>query len=293
MHRSQRIRYSVIGLILVVLVAVLCITIWRRSRNEPTYQGRALSDWLDDAIYADPKSVVWRNAQTAIQQIGTNELPHLLQRLETPFTDTDRSLTQWIKNQSWLPDQTRDRLGDQSLLRLKQAAEGFSALGTNAAPATHRLIYLAGVHGGGLGTVPVYALEAIGSAAVDPMIQSLTNSDRTIKLGALYGLRTVKIERAVPGLLICLDDPDAHVREEAVSVLALIKPPKRDVIERLTRSLRDPELAVSRTAARALGGFGSAATNAVPILRQLRREAPFRSELREALATITNSVNAP
>lgn len=293
MHRSQRIRYSVIGLILVLLVAVLCITIWRRSGNEPTYQGRALSDWLDDAIYADPNSMARRNARQAIQQIGTSALPHLLQRLETPFTDTDRSLTQWIKNQSWLSDQTRDRLGDQSLLRLKQAAEGFAALGTNAAPATHRLIYLAGVHGGGLGTVPVYALEAIGSAAVDPMIQSLTNSDRTMKLGALYGLRTVKIERAVPCLLICLDDPDAHIREEAVSVLALIRPPKRDVIERLTRSLRDPELAVSRTAARALGGFGSAATNAVPILRQLRREAPFRSELREALATITNSVGAP
>lgn len=266
--------------------------IWRLSGNEPTYQGKALGDWLDDAIYGDPKSLAWRNAQTAIQQIGTNALPHLLQRLETPFTDTDRSLTQWIKNQAWLSDQTRDRLGDQSLHRWKQASEGFSALGTNAAPATQRLIYLAGMHGAGLGTVPVYALETIGPAAIDPLIQSLTDSDRTMKLGALYGLRTLKIERAVPGLLICLDDPDAHIREEAVNVLALIKPPRDAGIERLIRILRDPEVAVSRAAARALGGFGAAASNAVPVLQQLRRETPSRSELREALATITNSVNA-
>ena len=177
--------------------------------------------------------------------------------------------------------------------RWKQAAEGFSALGTNAASATHRLIYLAGVHGGGLGTVPVYALETIGSDAVNPLIESLTSTNKTTKLGALYGLRTLRIERAVPHLLNCLGDPDAHIREEAVNVLALIKPPRDAVIERLIRVLRDPELAVSRIAARALGRFGSAASKAVPALQQLRREAPSRNELREAIATITNSVNAP
>ncbi|MBC8002223.1 MAG: HEAT repeat domain-containing protein [Opitutaceae bacterium] len=292
-HRSRRLRFTVIGLALVLLVVALCFAIWRPSGNEPIYQGRTLNEWLDDASYADAESMSRGNARQAIQQIGTNALPHLLQRLETPYTDTDRSLMQWMKNQAWLSELNRDRLGDQSLRRWKHAAEGFSALGTNAAPATQRLIYLAGVHGGGLGTVPVSALETIGPDAVDPLIQSLTSPDRTMRLGALYGLRTLRIERSVPTLLKCLDDPDARIREEAVNVLALIKPPQDVVIERLIRTLRDPEVAVSRTAARALGGFGAAATNAVPVMLKLQQENPSRSELREALATITNSVIAP
>ena len=301
MRRSKRFLFLAAGILPVLLVVALCLMVWRRSGNEPRYQGKALSDWLDDAAYADASSLARGKARAAIQEIGTNALPHLLNLLEAPYTDTDGSLIQWIKNQSWLPDRARDRMGDQSLHRWKQAAEGFSALGTNAAPATPRLIHLAGIqiHGGGLGTAGLYPLEMIGTAAVEPLILSLTNSDRTeagvqaMKLGAVYGLRMLKIERAVPNLLRCFNDADAKVREEAIYTLALIQPPRATVIERLTQALHDPELAVSRAAVRALGGFGSSATNAVPVMRQLRRASPLRPELDEAIAKITNSRPAP
>lgn len=282
-----------------LLLTALGFVASRRTANEPIFQGRKLSGWLDDAAYEDGNSPARNTARSAIQEIGTNALPYLLNLLEeAPDTNLDGSLTQLVKRQPWLSDRTKDRLGDQSLHRLKQAAEGFSALGTHAASATPRLIYLAGLQGGGLGNVPVFALAGIGPAAVDPLIQSLTNSTRTVggvqqtKLGALYGLRTLQIEKAVPNLLMCIDDPDAPIREEAINALALIKPPRVAVVERLIRALHDPEVAVSRAAARALGGYGSSATNAVPVLQQLRWAAPTRSELREAVASITNSADA-
>ena len=285
---------------MVLLLTALGFVAWRRTGNEPTYQGRKLSDWLDDAAYADPYSFLARaKAGQAIQQIGTNAVPYLLGLLESPFTDMDGSLVQWIKRQPWISDRTKDSLGDQSFRRWRQAEEGFSALGPKASPAAYKLIYLAGVQSVGLGSAPLHAIEKIGPGAVDPMIQSLTNTDRTaagipaMKLGAIFGLRMLRLERAVPNLLDCLDDSDARTREESIQTLALIKPPQEAVVKRLIRALHDPEVAVSRAAARALGGFGSPAASAIPDLRQLRRTEPLRSELDEAIAKIEGAIIAP
>src|SRR5262245_29805351 len=101
-------------LLLLVLAAAtaagfLC---WPRGPREPAppepvYQGRTLSEWLEDA-YPGPFGAKYRTAEQAVQAIGTNALPWLMSEFKRRsdanwFAETNCFATtrSWLAKQSW------------------------------------------------------------------------------------------------------------------------------------------------------------------------------------------------
>jgi len=291
-RKTTGFKIALIGIALAILLGGLAFTFFRPPDPEPSYQGKPLSDWLDAAAYASATSSARSDARIAVRAIGTNALPHLLKLIEAPFSENDGPALQWMKERTWISERGREKWGDQSARRFKQAAEGFNALGNLAAPAIPQLIRLAARHDS---TLPVDALTAMGPVAVAPLIRALTNNAvdgggaKPMKLGALYALQRLNYPEAAPNLLFCLDDSSEEIRMKSIEALALIKPPQPAVVARLIQALDDPKLVISGSAARALGGFGAAASNAVPVLLRMQTNGPTRGELFEAVAKITRS----
>lgn len=72
-------------LIAALLVAVLCALAWLAlllcKANEPVYEGKKLSAWLQDIDYGQPQAKRDK-AGEAIRSMGTNTLPFLLHDLD-------------------------------------------------------------------------------------------------------------------------------------------------------------------------------------------------------------------
>src|SRR3954453_8434930 len=60
-----------------LLLAVLVVIVWP-GEKEPEYQGKKLSYWIGRSRNVDTT----KEATAAVQQIGTNALPYLLNRME-------------------------------------------------------------------------------------------------------------------------------------------------------------------------------------------------------------------
>lgn len=123
----------------VLLLGILIIGL--TPANEPSYQGRKLSEWL----------MLWRNSwggvgigdghraecEEALGNIGTNAIPTLLRFLAAHDSDLKSRLIKIVNNQK-IADLRLLPAGEKHLL----AATGFSFLGTNALPAMPALIEL-------------------------------------------------------------------------------------------------------------------------------------------------------
>ena len=113
----------------IALTAVACAIVFSTmERREPVYQGRRLSQWLDDFDGSgSPKEAV---AKDAIRQMGTQALPALvglLGRTDVPFK---RTLASWLGRQSLV--QIRFTWAEA---RRAQAARGIAVIGPAAVPA--------------------------------------------------------------------------------------------------------------------------------------------------------------
>ncbi len=113
-------------------VSVLGGILWlaaRPEQREPSYQGKPLHVWLK-GFDASQGSAEYAAAQTAVQQIGTNALPmviNYLRRKDPPF------YPQWIHLKAqlrWLPGEV-----DYAVFWHRRAAQACGALGPAAAAA--------------------------------------------------------------------------------------------------------------------------------------------------------------
>ena len=66
------------------------------------------------------------------------------------------------------------------------------------------------------------ALGSLGTAAIDELLQALTNKDKDIRLGLIGVLTEIKDPRAVPSLLELLNDENAEIRWETTIALGEI-----------------------------------------------------------------------
>jgi HEAT repeat protein len=123
--------------------------------HEPTYQGRALLDWLPEVDYHQPSEMQSRAAE-AIQQMGTNIIPYLLADLG----DGNPLRLQRAREDVRSSDE-----------RMRQATWAFVALGPTARTAIPQLEQLLEVTPG---YVPS-ALAGIGRDALPSLLKALTN----------------------------------------------------------------------------------------------------------------------
>ncbi len=118
----------------------------------------------------------------------------------------------------------------------------------------------------------IYALGAIGEAAVEPLVEELASEEEAFEMepilhicDAAHGLAASGAS-AVPALKTALNDSRENVRASATYALGEIGPAAADAVDTLTTLLTDASDAVRRHATSALGMIKIPTTKTVPAL---------------------------
>jgi len=248
---------------LVVLVGVMVSLIL--SDREPAYQGKPLSGWLEQYAtnHWSPQSggELDKKAQTAIRQLGTNEIPRYLSMM------TSRESPLKAKLMALVPGPWRRHL------HLRSAYE-------------YRI----------LGAYGLIVLGEEGKSAVPFLIVLLSDSDPDVRYPAVFALRSLGplASEALPSIIKCLTDPDVRVQSDAILALGQIHEQPQLVIPILIDNLDNPQsrnnaAALMRSSALwSLCEFREQAKPAIPnLIRLLNDENPnFRMEVTNALRII-------
>jgi hypothetical protein len=162
---------SIAGLLLAIL-AVGCSTTRHPEANEPSYQGRSMSEWLKDFdSYEQPESPAM--AAEALSHIGSAAVPFLVNRLnESRSKHFQRELQKWQEEHALTPDSANHPPNPRG-----EALAGLDALGseaTNALPTLEKLL-----HDNPPDPAAVYVIARMGPAGV-PVLSKYLHSDVTI-----------------------------------------------------------------------------------------------------------------
>ena len=211
--------------VLVLLVATAVAWLFLR-RVEPVYNGKPLTFWAQQygSNHWSGRKELAREAEFAVQQIGTNAIPFLLDLMQARDSDLKKRLRQHV------PRKWHDslHLNDNSGKVRRMGAHGLAAVGTNAPAAVPALIKLATQHPDEDGRyIAVFALRTLGPAAEDAIpfyIQCLTNKDNTIRNEAAVGLALVphRRETTLPPFLKYLESIESSGGWELYSAIGLL-----------------------------------------------------------------------
>ncbi len=224
--------------------------------GEPTFNGRALSEWLAPG---DPAA-----KEEAIRQIGTNGIPTLLDILGVKDGNRRRVL-QKLKSTE-LKDEFNNKDSDlEDLQRL--AVEGFGVLGTNAASAVPQLTKL--FHDRETRLEAARALIRVGPRGFAVLTNALADKDSSVRNNLIWVIgqeRSVDSQLVTQILINALNDTDAVNRGNAATFLGGRDP---EVVVPVLVAFLDKErtdfVAVSG-AAKGLVSYGPAAKSAAPLL---------------------------
>lgn len=118
---------------------------------------------------------------------------------------------------------------------------------------------------------PAHGLAAIGASAVPALVSALKDTRENVRASAAYALGEMGpvAAAAVDGLVGLLTDASEEVRRHATSALGMIKVPVSKTVPALVRVLEDrDDTDLAFFAAQALTRIGPDATEAVPALRE-------------------------
>ncbi len=251
----------------VALLAGVCAAVW--YYRAPDDEGRPVrivarneDRWLDDLLSRTPKDVEAATAE--LEQRGTAALPVIRRTLQDPAGDPAHR---------------------------KAALKATAILGARAAeaiPDVAEALY-----------EPAYAPDAalalsfMGSAAVPTLREAIKSDEAVVRREALRSLAKLR-ERAsidpqivVPVLLESANDPDASVRNVAVTDLGIVRDSPDKEVAGLIKALEDPEAPVRQAAAEALSAYGLLAEPAIPALKKASND-PDEDVKREAGRTLVH-----
>jgi len=290
MRRKWKIWFVLAG------VAVAFGAIWLWPSGEPVYEGKRLSEWLDEGMRLAPHPYVTNHAVEhvvkSIQTIGTNAIPFLVR-------DLQRQESRWVKRVKDLAG--RLKLMDEShgrSWRLERSVWGFEALGTNAAPALERLLALLDDKGTRISGVKA-ALTALGPVAVPDLVKRLRATNWMTSVRATETLRNMGYnggpgaETAIPLLVAMLDDANTLARQQAVLALMAIKRQPERLVPLFRGLLGDSNNIIRMRAARGLTDFGPHAKEAIPDLLRAANDSDrdVSNAVREALQKIESETS--
>jgi hypothetical protein len=168
-------RIIIVG-VLTIFVGASCSTGSNPKTNEPSYQGKSLSDWLLD--FDNPSPETQAMAADAIRQIGSQGMPFLVNRLsEAQLNQFKREEKKWGDKQENAvysvprpPNPRQDAMAALDALG-PMAADALPALGKllQDDPPDVRALYVA---------------ARIGPEGVPLLTESLTNEVKAVRLSA-------------------------------------------------------------------------------------------------------------
>jgi hypothetical protein len=234
----------------VVLVALAGVIAWQVLRErEPVYQGKPLRVWLvqygTNHWSAGRNGELDRQAEAAIQHLGTNAIPLYLKIITT------RESSLKLKLLALVPKRWLARFHLRSVNNYRHlGAYGLIALGADAKPSVPALIALLNDKNPDVRYAAVFALRSLGPVAGD----------------------------ALPSLIKCLKDPDFRVQSDAILGLGEIHQEPERVIPILVKLLDEPQNPqhseiIRSDAIWSLRHFGALAKPALPSLLRLLDDA--------------------
>ena len=291
---TMKVAFAILGFGL--LFASLSVGRQEACAEEPRYQDRTLTSWLNDFAYGRFPDMDKHNAAVkAVREIGTDSIPILMERIK--ITSEDQTLLLRSEHE-------RDAQRSQDI----HTVSAFRALG----PASHTEIptlidLLAPQYDAASesSSEPGYwlkyrsselagrVLETMGTASVKPLLEALRAEDPKIRFGAVGVLEgtywRTKDGKIVPAILKRLHDEDTNVRWISARVLGSINTLPGACVPALAERVRDdPEVNVRCYALMALKKFGPRAEAALPEVMAATSEknGAISSYAREALKAI-------
>jgi hypothetical protein len=251
---------------------------------------------LNDFAYGRFPDMGRHNAAVkAVREIGADAIPTLMKRIQT--TNEDRAVL-------LLSERKRDAQMEQDI----HTVSAFEALGPVAHAEIPRLIKLLAAEYDAARESPSgpdywlkyrssslagSVLEAMGSAAVDPLLKALGAEDPKIRFGVVDVLESTwwrsKDKRIVTAALKTLHDEDTQVRWVSARVLGTINTLPEMCVRALAERVRDdPASNVRIYALMALKKFGPRAQAALPevLAATSDKNGAIRSDAREVLKAI-------
>lgn len=229
---------AVAGIVLLVVVWFVLL----RPRDEPKYQGRYLSEWMqiiqvalasvstnrDERLLAT-EAEKFDEAQRAVLAIGSNAVPCLVKWIRESPLDTQPAL--YAKSPSWIRRNRTVRrwLLDPAFARFDYGCNGLRILGTNAVSAVPELNAMMRdstkprTAGWATRLVRYAGAEAIlplKTAFADP--NQVERSQIVFNLGQL--VQAGHTNTCLPTIIEALNDKEGSVRGEATNVLLELDP---------------------------------------------------------------------
>jgi HEAT repeat protein len=250
-----------VALFVTLVFGVLAAVWYYRAPNAgPVSVGTALprndDKWLDDLQSRAPKEVEAATAE--LERRGTAAVPLIRSTLQD----------------SSAPDTRRNA-----------ALKAVAILGPRAVEALPEVT--ATLQQPDYAPEAALALSFMGSPAVAPLRDAIRADEPVVRREALRSLGKLR-ERAsidpqvvVPALLDGLNDPDASVRNIAVTYLGIVRDNPEKEVAGLITALKDQEATVREAAAVALSAYGALAEPAVPALHKAESD-PDEDVKREA-----------
>jgi hypothetical protein len=255
--------------------------------DEPTYQGRTVSSWLQDFSYGrhfdyEASRIATEKheaAERAIRSLGTNALPVLTDRLRVSSAsqNSEQDVRTYLAF-SALGAEARSAIPVLlDLMTPAYDAAQRSRLGYD--PGDIKPIYVA------------LSLHAIGRDAVAPLINALSAEDKRIRFGAAMALESFRGfgDDVVPALIKALKDQDHNVRWRAARSLGSLQQLPDITVPALVESLaKDSDENVRCYVIFALKKFGLQASASIAELTKATSDpnAVIRSYAIDALKAI-------
>ena len=293
-----------LGLIAVLGLAAIGALLHASRTNVPSYQGRALNQWLSDIENANDDRAA-ESAKNAVRQIGTNAIPYLLDMMRAEDSKLKETLTALLARLHIY----RIRIADASGKHLR-ASIAFEALGPQASsaipelkallnnPKTVRcaavaLVYINpdGVEAAATGLQSTNALvrrETTGVLGLLGLVRFTTNASSA-------RLELLRTQTDIAPLVHALSDPDELTRARAATALGLLGLKPDITVPALMRNLAETNgWRVPASAAKGLGRFGTNAATALPALKATagHQDSRVREAVNSAIEAI-ESQSAP
>ena len=233
-----------LGLLLLAIADSGCMD---RNNIDPAFQNQALSEWVDQLGISKLESNTRQRAVLAVQSIGTNALPFLINQIK---------LGNAINGQRRIGIVVAlEVLGESGRIALPDLAD-IAARGDDRSADT-----------------ALWALSRMGSSGVDAITNALTQSIRIRQLKIVRMLHSMgtNAHAAVPALLLCLsiieEDYDLAFWAGCGAAQLSLQPDK--IVPALATNLLVGSSACRYGSASGLCLLGSRAKEAVPALRRL------------------------
>ena len=256
-------------------VTIVHYDLWHRAMPNASDRDRFMVKFLFTRM-GEPQIPSWDHLDGTWQAEGTDPPAELCYRAWDWMRGTDGTATPTTV----ALDELRQALDAEAEAKRLRAVYALAARGEEAMPvllnalrseAAARLgTNLANAHTNPSQLDVVFALSAVGRAAVPHMVELLGENDWWLRAAAadvLGDLGTIASD-TVPHLTRALDDEAEWVRRNAVEALGNIGPDAVEAVPALSHRLQDPESWIRHNAALSLAKIGPAAAEAVPALRK-------------------------